>query len=63
MPADPHDSAQHGKLIRTLLSGAKGDLKAINPLLFASLYAENRADTAPLLRAWLRRGHNIILDR
>jgi len=59
----PHDAALHGKLIRTLLSGAKGDIKALNPLLFASLYAQNRADTAPLLSAWLRRGHNVILDR
>ena len=56
--------AEHyGKLIRTLLSGAKGDIKALNPLLFASLYAENRADTAPLLNAWLRRGDNVVLDR
>jgi dTMP kinase len=59
----PHDAAQHGQLIRTLLSGAKGDLKALNPLLFASLYAENRHDTGPLLRAWLRRGDNVVLDR
>ena len=59
----PHDTAQHGRLIRSLLSGAKGDIKAINPLLFASLYAENRADTAPLLNAWLRRGDNVVLDR
>jgi len=59
----PHDMALHGKLIRTLLSGAKGDIKAVNPLLFASLYAQNRADTAPVLNAWLKRGHNVILDR
>ena len=59
----PHDAALHGKLIRTLLSGAKGDIKALNPLLFASLYAVNRADTAPLLNAWLKKGHNVILDR
>ncbi len=59
----PHDVALHGKLIRTLLSGAKGDIKAVNPLLFASLYAQNRADTAPLLNAWLKCGHNVILDR
>ena len=59
----PHDNAMHGKLIRTLLSGAKGDIKALNPLLFATLYAENRQDTAPLLNAWIRRGDNVILDR
>ena len=59
----PHDSALNGKLIRSLLSGAKGDIKSVNPLLFASLYAQNRADTAPVLNAWLRAGHNVILDR
>ena len=59
----PHDSALNGKLIRTLLSGAKGDLKSVNPLLFASLYAQNRADTAPLLNHWLSRGVNVVLDR
>ena len=59
----PHDAAMHGKLIRELLSGSKGDIKSVNPLLFASLYAENRWDTAPVLREWLRRGVNVVLDR
>lgn len=59
----PHDSALNGKLIRTLLSGSKGDIKSVNPLLFASLYAQNRADTAPLLEAWIKQGKNVILDR
>ena len=35
----------------------------VNPLLFASLYAENRYDVAPILRCWLRRGDNVLLDR
>jgi thymidylate kinase len=52
-----------GKLIRTLLSGAMGDIKSVNPLLFASLYAQNRFDVAPLLRFWIQRGDNVILDR
>tara|TARA_B110001452_G_scaffold249905_1_gene237767 strand:- start:4158 stop:5246 length:1089 start_codon:yes stop_codon:yes gene_type:complete len=59
----PHDAAMHGKLIRELLSGSMGDIKAVNPLLFASLYAENRFDVGPILRCWLRRGCNVILDR
>eukprot|EP00320_Phaeocystis_rex_P019098 CAMPEP_0119061082 /NCGR_PEP_ID=MMETSP1178-20130426/4932_1 /TAXON_ID=33656 /ORGANISM="unid sp, Strain CCMP2000" /LENGTH=366 /DNA_ID=CAMNT_0007042251 /DNA_START=32 /DNA_END=1132 /DNA_ORIENTATION=- len=59
----PHDAAMHGKLIREILSGAKGGIKQVNPLLFASLYAENRHDVAPILRAWLRQGCNVILDR
>ena len=59
----PHDSAMHGKLIRELLTGAKGDIKAVNPLLFASLYAQNRWDVAPILHEWVRRGYNVVLDR
>ena len=59
----PHDAALHGKLIRRLLSGEMGDIKAVNPLLFASLYAQNRHDVAPVLHHWLARGHNVILDR
>ena len=59
----PHDAAMHGRLIRTLLSGAKGGIKAVNPLLFASLYSQNRFDVTPLLTHWLRRGDNVILDR
>ena len=59
----PHDAAMHGKLIREVLSGAKGGIKQVNPLLFASLYAQNRYDVAPILRVWLRQGCNVILDR
>ena len=59
----PHDSAMHGKLIRTLLSGAMGDIKSVNPLLFASLYAQNRFDVSPILRHWICRGVNVVLDR
>jgi thymidylate kinase len=40
-----------------------GDIKSVNPLLFASLYAQNRFDVTPLLRFWIRRGDNVILDR
>ena len=35
----------------------------VNPLLFASLYAENRHDVAPILNYWLKRGCNVVLDR
>lgn len=35
----------------------------MNPLLFASLYAQNRFDVSPILRHWLRSGCNVILDR
>ena len=59
----PHDAAMHGRLIREILSGAKGGIKQVNPLLFASLYAQNRFDVTPTLRAWLRKGCNVVLDR
>ena len=59
----PQDGAMHGKLIRTLLSGAMGDISQVNPLLFASLYAQNRYDVSPILLHWIRRGNNVILDR
>jgi thymidylate kinase len=32
-------------------------------MLFAGLYATNRFDTAPVLRHWVRKGQNIVLDR
>lgn len=59
----PHDSALHGKLIRSLLAGEHGSIGEVNPLLFASLYAQNRHSVAPMLRHWLARGFNVVLDR
>lgn len=59
----PHDSALHGKLIRSLLAGEHGSIGEVNPLLFASLYAQNRHSVAPTLRHWLARGCNVVLDR
>ncbi|KAG8464547.1 hypothetical protein KFE25_009915 [Diacronema lutheri] len=59
----PHDSALHGKLIRSLLAGEHGSIGEVNPLLFASLYAQNRHSVAPVLRHWLSRGANVVLDR
>eukprot|EP00667_Euglena_gracilis_P005328 EG_transcript_5368 len=59
----PHDHAMYGALIRELLAGKHGKMSEVNPLLFASIYAFNRLDTAPRLHYWLRRGHNVVLDR
>lgn len=59
----PHDSALHGRLIRSLLAGEHGSIGEVNPLLFASLYAQNRHSVAPVLRHWLARGANVVLDR
>jgi dTMP kinase len=59
----PHDQALFGTLIREILAGKKGTLSQINPILFASLYAVNRADLREVLNYWIRKGKNIILDR
>lgn len=59
----PNDSARYGVLIRELLAGKYGNLRDINPMMFASLYSLNRHDTLPRLRLWLQRGCNVILDR
>ena len=59
----PHDAARYGALIRDLLSGRLGNIKQVNPLIFASLYGLNRHDTLPELKYWMLRGRNVILDR
>lgn len=59
----PHDAADYGVLIRELLSGKMGNIREVNPLLFASLYGLNRHATLPLLRYWRQRGAVVVLDR
>jgi len=59
----PHDAADYGVLIRELLSGKMGNIKEVNPMLFASLYGLNRHATLPLLRYWRQRGAIVVLDR
>jgi dTMP kinase len=59
----PHDDALHGDLIRSVLRGEKGSISEVDPLFFASLYAMNRHDTNGVLQYWLKKGHNVILDR
>lgn len=59
----PHDSAGYGVLIRELLSGKMGNIREVNPLIFAALYGLNRHSTLPLLKYWIQRGKNILLDR
>lgn len=59
----PNDAAGYGVMIRELLSGKFGNIREVNPLIFAALYGLNRHSTLPLLRLWLQRGANIVLDR
>lgn len=59
----PNDKARYGVLIREILQGHKGPLKAVSPQIFAALYGLNRHDTMPRLKMWLRQGKNVVLDR
>jgi dTMP kinase len=59
----PHDKAKYGVLIREVLGGQRGNMRAVNPLMFAALYGVNREDHQPWLAYWILRGHNIVLDR
>ena len=59
----PHDTALCGKEIRKVLRGDFGTIKEINPVLFAVMYAFNRADLKSFLRFWLKKGYIVILDR
>lgn len=59
----PHDAARYGVLIREALAGHKGDLRAVSPLVFGSLYGLNRHDLKPWIDHWLQRGTHIIFDR
>ena len=59
----PHDAAYMGVLIREVLSGQRGNIRAVSPLIFGALYGVNRHATLPWLSWWLRKGRNVILDR
>lgn len=59
----PRDCAKYGKEVRVILSGKHGSISEVSPLLFSTLYAMNRHDQRPVLRHWLRRGYNVVLDR
>ena len=59
----PHDRADLGVLIREVLGGQRGDLKAVSPLIFGALYGLNRRATLPVLNHWVRKGYNVVLDR
>ena len=59
----PHDAARYGLLIREVLGGHRGDLRAVSPLVFAAVYGVNREDHQPILAYWLLKGTNVVLDR
>ncbi|MFH1400436.1 MAG: hypothetical protein ABIH41_02865 [Nanoarchaeota archaeon] len=59
----PRYGAHHGQVIRRVLDGAYGGIDALDPALFAGLYAEDRAAVAKGIAFWRDAGYHIILDR
>lgn len=57
------DASVFGAMIARYLRGEYGGLKEVHPQLVALLYAEDRKDAAPQIRAWLDEGRDVILDR
>ena len=52
-----------GELIARFLRGEFGSLNEVDPYLVAMLYAGDRKDAAEMIRAWLRGGKIVLLDR
>ena len=57
------DAPVYGELIARFLRGEFGGVEGVDPYLVALIYAGDRADAAPQLRAWLEAGKTVVLDR
>ena len=57
------DAPVYGDLIARFLRGDLGSVEQVNPYLVALLYAGDRADMAPQIRAWQAEGKVVIVDR
>lgn len=53
----------YGELISKFLRGDFGSVDQVHPQLVALLFAEDRHDSASLIRSWLNQGYMVILDR
>ena len=58
-----YEAPVYGDLISRFLRGEFGDNAAVHPQLVALLFAEDRHGAGPELRAALREGKTILLDR
>lgn len=58
-----YDSPVYGSLISRFLRGDFGDIDSVHPQLVALLYAEDRHQAAPQMKAALSAGKTILLDR
>lgn len=52
-----------GQLLRESLDGKRGDFLKLDPRLASSIYAADRFESAPKIRAWLEAGATVVLDR
>ena len=57
------DSPVFGELIARFLRGELGSVESVDPYIVALLFAGDRADMAPQIRAWQSEGKVVIVDR
>ena len=57
------DSPVFGELIARFLRGELGSVESVDPYIVALLFAGDRADMAPQIRAWQTEGKVVIVDR
>ena len=57
------DSPVFGELIARFLRGELGGVESVDPYIVALLFAGDRADMAPQIRAWQAEGKVVIVDR
>lgn len=57
------DAPLYGPLVAQFLRGELGDIDEVSPQLVALLFAGDRHDAAPQIRAWLAQGDVVIADR
>jgi len=57
------DEGFFGDMIARFLRGDLGPLDSVHPYLVAMIYAGNRYDSGELIRGWLEKGINVIVDR
>lgn len=52
-----------GKLLRESLDGKHGNFLGLDPKIASTIYAADRFESAPKVRAWLEEGVTVVLDR
>ena len=57
------DSPVFGELIARFLRGELGSVESVDPYIVPLLFAGDRADMAPQIRAWQAEGKVVIVDR